>query len=108
MAKRKPNRHVGRTLTEFVRDQRTKDARFAEEWDNLQLARRIRTLRVARKLTQAELARRVSTTQSAIARLESGEVTPTLPLLQRIASVMGLRLTVGFARADREAELTPG
>ena len=74
------------------------DPEFAVEWDNRQLARRIRALRVARKLTQAELARRIATTQSAIARLEGGDVTPTLELLQKIAAAMGLRVTVGFTR----------
>ena len=65
MAKRKPNRFVGRSIREFAGEQRGKDREFAEEWDNRQLARRIRALRMARKLTQEELARRVATTQSA-------------------------------------------
>ena len=49
-----------------------KDPEFAAEWDRRHLARRIRALRVARNFTQQEIAERSGTTQSAIARLESG------------------------------------
>ena len=70
MAKKK-NPHVGRSLDEFVKEQRAKDPEFAAEWDKRQLARRIRNLREAQNLTQAQLATRAHTTQSAIARLES-------------------------------------
>jgi HTH-type transcriptional regulator / antitoxin HipB len=90
------NRFVGRTLGELVAKQRVKDPEFAAEWDRRQLARRIRELREERKFTQAELAARAHTTQSAIARLESGTVTPRLDLLQKIATALGLRLNVGF------------
>jgi DNA-binding XRE family transcriptional regulator len=95
MAKKK-NPYVGRTLGEYVAEQREKSPVFAAEWDKRQLARRIRELREERKFTQAELAARAHTTQSAIARLESGTVTPRLDLLQKIATALGLRLNVGF------------
>ncbi len=97
---KKKNRFVGRTLREYVAEQKARDTAFAAEWDNRQLARRIRTLREARGLTQADLAARIGTTQSAIARLESGRTTPTLEILQKIASSMGMRVTVGFSRVE--------
>ncbi len=97
MAKKK-NPHVGRSLGEFVKEQRRKDPEFAGEWDKRQLARRIRELREERQLTQADLAALAHTTQSAIARLESGQVTPKLDLLQKIAAAMGLRLNVDFTQ----------
>jgi len=54
-------------------------------------------------LTQAEVAERAGTTQPAIARLEAGRGgVPSLDLLNRVASAVGLRLTVGF-RADKAA-----
>jgi len=86
---------------EFVREQRAKSPEFAAEWDKRQLARRIRDLREAQHLTQAQLASRAHTTQSAIARLESGQVVPKLDLLQKIAAAMGLRLSVDFTRRQR-------
>src|SRR5688572_28967066 len=97
MAK-KQNAYVGRSLAEFTKEQRRQDPEFAAEWDKRQLARRIRELREEHKLTQADLAALARTTQSAIARLESGQVTPKLDLLQKIAAAMGLRLSVDFAR----------
>ena len=98
MAKKRSRRFIGRTLHEHVDDQRAKDPEFAAEWDKRQLAHRVRALREARKLTQAQIAVRAGTTQSAVARLESGEIAPTLDLLQKIAAAMGLQVTVGFRR----------
>lgn len=46
------------------------------------------------RLSQAELARRLGTTQSAIARLEGGNVSPTLSTLKRYAEATGARLQV--------------
>ena len=56
--------------------------------------------RAAAKLTQAELARRLGTTQSAVARLEGGRVSPSFATLRRYAEATGTRLTVGLVRAD--------
>src|SRR6266540_1190453 len=50
--------------------------------------------RLAVGLTQAELAARVGTTQSAIARLESGSVAPTIETLSRLADMLGLRFEI--------------
>ena len=43
-------------------------------------------------LSQAELAKRLGTTQSAIARLEAGGVSPSLSTLSRYAAATGNRL----------------
>ena len=48
------------------------------------------------KLTQAELAERIGTTQSAIARLEAGRVSPSISTLRRYAEATGHQLQVGF------------
>ncbi len=80
---RKKNPYIGRSIGEFVAEQKAKDPEFAAEWDKRQLARRIRELRQAQKLTQAELAIRACTTQSAIARLESGQTLPSTKTLLR-------------------------
>lgn len=44
------------------------------------------------RLSQAELARRIGTTQSAIARLESGSISPSLSTLRRYAAATGTQL----------------
>lgn len=46
--------------------------------------------RIKYKMTQADVAKRVGTKQSAIARLESGNINPSLEFLQKVAQVMGL------------------
>ena len=50
--------------------------------------------RIASGLTQAEVAARAGTTQSAIARLEGGSVSPTVETLRKYAKAVGKRLKV--------------
>ena len=60
-------------------------------------------IRQARKragLTQAELAANAGTTQSAIARWESGGSCPSLETLQRVVEACGLELRWGLAPAE--------
>ncbi|MEK7425813.1 MAG: helix-turn-helix transcriptional regulator, partial [Actinomycetota bacterium] len=45
-------------------------------------------------LSQRQLAELVGTTQSAIARLEGGRISPSLPTLDRIANALDVELTV--------------
>lgn len=47
-------------------------------------------------LTQEALAERMGTTQSAIARLEGGRVSPSVATLRRYAAAVGKRLRVEF------------
>lgn len=47
-------------------------------------------------LTQRELAERAGTTQSAIARLESGRTSPSFDQVQRLIRLCGFRLDVGL------------
>lgn len=46
------------------------------------------------KLSQAELAKKIGTTQSAVARLEGGHVSPSLSTLRRYAEATGARLKI--------------
>jgi predicted transcriptional regulator len=50
--------------------------------------------RTKAKLTQAQLAKKIGTTQSAIARLEGGHVSPSLATLRRYAQATGARLQI--------------
>jgi transcriptional regulator with XRE-family HTH domain len=54
----------------------------------------IKRLRFQRGMTQAELARRAGTTQSAIARLESGGRSPSMATLTRTLEALGQRATL--------------
>ena len=76
---------------------------FQEERARSELALAVSNARLRAGLTQAELASKVETSQSVIARLESGtdRRMPTLPFLARIAAATGRRLVVGFDKARR-------
>ena len=80
------------------------DPEFREEYaradDEFTLVEALVRARAAAKLTQADLARRLGTTQSAIARLEGGRVSPSFATLRRYAEATGTRLTVGLERAE--------
>lgn len=54
--------------------------------------------RITNKMTQMDVAKKIGTKQSAIARLESGNVNPSLEFLQRIAQVMGYKLTIHLSK----------
>jgi transcriptional regulator with XRE-family HTH domain len=54
----------------------------------------LRAARRARRQSQADLASRIGTTQSAIARLESGDADPRLSTLERYAVAVGASLKV--------------
>jgi len=60
-------------------------------------------LRVRSQLTQAQVAARMSTTQTAIARLESGRQSPSMQTLQNYAHATGYCLEVGFIRSQDAA-----
>lgn len=75
---------------------------YEEEKTRSQIAGLVHTARQRAGLTQAELAAKVGTTQSVIARLESGsdQRTPSLALLARIAAALDARLEFGFKFAS--------
>lgn len=81
-----------------LRKQWRKDPAFRKAYDALEpefaVARQLIAARNRAGLSQAEVARRMGTTQSSIARLESGQRLPAMSSLQRYASAIGHRLEV--------------
>lgn len=59
-----------------------------------ELGAEVRALREKRGWSQTELAKRAGMTQSAMARFEAGGTVPTLPVLERIAVALEMRLSV--------------
>jgi ribosome-binding protein aMBF1 (putative translation factor) len=51
-------------------------------------------------ISQAELAKRMGTTQSAVARLEAGGVSPSLATLRRYAAAAGLKLEINLVPSE--------
>ncbi len=76
------------------------DPEYRQAYDELgpefELARVLIEARSSAGLTQAQLAERMQTTQSAIARLESGRVQPSTRTLEKIARCTGTRLRISF------------
>ena len=66
----------------------------------IRLAMEIHELREKRGLSQRELAERLGTTQSAVARLEAGNVSPSLPTLDKVAEALEVELVVSFVDLD--------
>lgn len=75
-----------------------KEPGFREGYDALEeefsLASMFIAARTRSKLTQAELGAKMGTSQSTIARLESGAAKPSLSTLQRYAKATGARLKI--------------
>ena len=60
-------------------------AEYAKQAPEFAIARELIAARVRAGMTQAELAQRMSTTQSTIARLESGRMLPSMRTFSRYA-----------------------
>ena len=77
-----------------------KDPEYRREYDALEeefaLILEVAKARQRAGLSQAELARRMKTTQSTIARLESGRGLPSTRTLGRFAKATGHRLKISF------------
>jgi ribosome-binding protein aMBF1 (putative translation factor) len=59
-----------------------------------EVGERVREAREAAGLSQRELARRMGTSQAAVDRLEAGGVGATLTTLQRVATALGLQVSI--------------
>jgi DNA-binding transcriptional regulator YiaG len=77
-----------------------KDPAFKAEYDRLEpefaLARELIGARAKAKLTQGEVARRMGTSQSAVARMESGRKMPSTASLQKYARAVGRELRIAL------------
>ena len=67
--------------------------------EELALASLLIEARTRANLKQAELASKMGTSQSTIARLESGKAAPSLSTLRRLAKATGTRLEISFEPA---------
>ena len=79
-----------------------RDPEYQAAYDALQpefeLARSLIEARMGAGLTQAQLAKRMETTQSVVARLESGRVHLSTRTLEKVAQSTGTRLRISFER----------
>ena len=88
-----------------LRNRWMKEPGFKAGYDALEpefaLASMLIEARTKARLSQAEVAERMGTSQSTIARLESGAAKPTLSTLERFAEATGTRVRVALEPAER-------
>lgn len=77
-----------------------KDPAYRKEYDALEeefmLIAAVAKARIRAGLTRAQIAKRMKTTQSTVARLESGRGRPSTRTLTRFAKATGHRLKISF------------
>lgn len=76
------------TFEEWEAEQ-LQDPEFCAAAAELEPGHQVARLRILQGLTQEQLAARANTTQSAIARLESGKRDPSVSYLRRVLGAMG-------------------
>ena len=88
------------TKLNTLHDKWSREPDYREAYDRLgpefELSRSLIEARTRARLTQAELAERMKTTQSVIARLESGRSRPSTRTLEKIAQATGTKLRISF------------
>jgi len=100
-----------RSTTEIRKEQLQQDPEFRAYWERTALARAVALAligyRVKHRLTQTQLAEKLGVRQPQVARLEMGEHTPSLEMLQRLARTLGLRFIVEVAPAGQAPRRVP-
>ncbi|MFW0837821.1 MAG: helix-turn-helix domain-containing protein [Candidatus Komeilibacteria bacterium] len=81
-------------------EQELKDPEFKRLYDHygrqLKIAYAINHIRRQQKITQSQMAKKLATSQSNIARLESGQQNFTIKMLDKIAKALDKQLVVSF------------
>ena len=85
--------------TRWLRDSAYREA-YAELAPGFQIARALIEARTNAGLTQAQMAERMQTTQSVVARLESGRAHPSTRTLEKLAEATGTQLKISFEPMD--------
>ena len=67
---------------------------YLELQPELQIIKKLAFIRAKKGMSQRVLAKKIGITQSALARLETGNINPPLSFVQKITSGLGLKLLV--------------
>ncbi len=96
-----------RSTEEIRAEMLERDPEFRAEWERTALARAVALAvvgyRAKHQLSQTKLAARLGVRQPQVARLELGEHTPSIEMLQRLARHLGLRFIVEIGPATGSA-----
>jgi transcriptional regulator with XRE-family HTH domain len=98
-----------KTSDELLAERLRDDPEFRAEWERTALARAIALavvrFRTDRGLSQRDLASVLEMTQPQVARLERGDVNPTMDTLVRVAAGLGIELTINVTPAHHKPRL---
>ena len=96
MAKAKTKKSPRDDLENYIAERTARNRDFPRLMEaaaeRKRLLQNLAAARRAARLTQADVAARMRTSVSAVARLERGEMNPTVATLQRFASAVGRRI----------------
>jgi transcriptional regulator with XRE-family HTH domain len=95
------------TNDELIAEQLHTDPEFRAEWERTALARAVAVAivryRAEHDLSQRQLAGRLGMKQPQVARLELGEVNPSIDTLMRISAQLGIGFTIDVRPAGARA-----
>ena len=98
-----------KTNEELIAEQLRSDPEFRDEWERTALARAVALAvvrhRTARGLSQRDLAKLLGMEQPQVARLERGDVNPSMETLMRVAKGLGIEFTINVRPANAKARL---
>ena len=93
---------MGKKLSE-LKNELMADENFKNEYGSLEqefnFAAKMIEVRLQERLSQEQVARRMGTTQSVVARIESGRPLPSLRTLMRYAAAVGRKLDITLPKA---------
>ena len=96
-----------KTNDELISEQLCADPAFRAEWERTALARAVAVAivhyRAQHDLSQRDLAQRLGMKQPQVARLELGEVNPSMDTLMRVASRLAIEFTIDVRPAGSPA-----
>lgn len=94
------NKPLGVPVQEWFDEEERRTPGFIAAIDaeagKLVLAQQLKKLRESAGMTQGQLAEKIGTQQPGVARVERGRALPSLEMLFKIASALGMRVTIEF------------
>ena len=98
-----------KTREELLAEQLRDDPEFRAEWERTALARAVAVTLVRHRadhgMSQRDVAEVLAMKQPQVARLERGEVNPSMEMLMRISAGLGIEFTIDVRPSKAKARL---
>lgn len=93
------------TFEDSLKKQLQKDPVFRKEWEESaperEIMHEIAKGRERKCMTQKELSKATKINQSNLSRIESGEISPTIKTLKKIANAFGMKVQIKFVPINK-------